>query len=116
MPIKVVLAGDPDPGYRVAGISAIPPKVKISGAESEIIAISEVTTEPVDLKGVTESFSQIVPLVYERIYSDFVDMRTAEIHIDIEAEPIDEVLPEPPAPPAAETGSPETILKEGTSL
>lgn len=96
VPIKVVLADDPDPGYRIAGISATPPKVRISGAESEIITISEVMTEPVALKGVTESFSQIVPLVYDRTYSDFADMRTAEIHIDIEAEPMEDVLPEPP--------------------
>lgn len=113
VPIKVVLASEPDPGYRVAGISATPPKVKISGAESEVISVSDVTTEPVDLKGITESFSRIVPLVYERTYSDFVDMRTAEIHIGIEAEPVDAALPEPPAP---ETGAPEPILKkEGIS-
>ncbi|NCO52346.1 MAG: YbbR-like domain-containing protein [Deltaproteobacteria bacterium] len=112
VPIKIVLADDPDPGYRIAGISASPPKVKVSGAESEIIAISEVMTEPVVLKGVTESFSQIVPLVYERTYTDFVDMRTAEIHIEIEAEPIVEVLPEPPA---AESAPLEPIRKQGES-
>ncbi len=85
VPIKVVLAGDPDPGYRIAGLKTTPEKVEISGAESELKKISEVMTEPIDLKGVTESFSQIVPLTYERTYTNFVDEKTAEIHVAIEA-------------------------------
>ncbi len=90
VPIKVVLAGDPDPGYRVAGLKTTPEKVAITGAESEIKTISEVTTEPIDLKGVTEGFSQIVPLVYERTYTNFVDEKTAEIHVAIEVtEPVE---------------------------
>ncbi len=90
VPIKVVLAGDPDPGYRIAGLKATPDKVSISGAEGELKKISEVMTEPIDLKGVTESFSQIIPLVYERTYTNFVDEKTAEIHVSIEAtEPVE---------------------------
>jgi YbbR domain-containing protein len=84
VPIKVVLAEDPEPGYRVAGLKSVPDKIAISGAESEVKAISEVMTEPIDLKGVKESFSQIVPLVYERTYSNFVNEKTAEIHVAIE--------------------------------
>ncbi len=100
VPIKVVLAGDPDPGYRVAGLTSTPDKVAIAGAESEIKTISEVMTEPIDLKGVTDDFSQIVPLVYERTYTNFVDENTAEIHVVIEA-----TAPVEPteAPAAAET-------------
>ena len=91
VPIKVVLAGDPDPGYRIAGLQSQPEKVLISGAESELKKVSEVTTEPIDLKGVTESFSQIVPLVYERTYTNFVDEKTAEIHVVIEkSEPVEQ--------------------------
>jgi len=85
VPIKVVLAGDPDPGYRVVGLRALPDKVSISGAESEIKSISEVMTEPIDLKGVTENFSEIVPLTYERTYTNFVDDKTTEVIVEIEA-------------------------------
>lgn len=99
VPIKVVLAGDPDPGYRVIGLKSIPDKVSISGAESEIKTISEVMTEPIDLKGVTENFSEIVPLTYERTYTNFVDEKTSEIIVSIEAtEPVEPVnLIEPPS-------------------
>lgn len=99
VPIKVVLAGDPDPGFRVAGLKSVPEKVLIAGAESEVKKISEVTTEPIDLKGVTEGFSQIVPLVYDRTYTNFVDEKTAEIHVAIEktepAEPVEAPASEP---------------------
>ncbi len=85
VPIKVVLADDPEPGYRVVGLKAIPDKVSISGAESEIKTISEVMTEPISLRGVTENFSEIVPLTYERTYTNFVDAKTSEILVQIEA-------------------------------
>ncbi len=98
VPIKVVLAGDPDPGYRIVSLKAVPDKVTISGAESEIKSISGVVTEAIDLKGVTESFSEIVPLTYERTYTNFVDEKTTEIIVEIEAiEPVEVV--EPIGPP-----------------
>ena len=98
VPIKIVLAGDPDPGYRVTGLKSLPDKVRISGAESEIKSISEVMTEPIDLKGVTENFSEIVPLTYERTYTNFVDEKTSEIIVSIEAiEPVEDVNGSAPA-------------------
>ena len=98
VPIKIVLAGDPDPGYRVTGLKSLPDKVRISGAESEIKSISEVMTEPIDLKGVTENFSEIVPLTYERTYTNFVDEKTSEIIVSIEAiEPVEDVNVSEPA-------------------
>ncbi len=98
VPIKIVLAGDPDPGYRVTGLRSLPDKVSISGAESEIKSISEVMTEPIDLKGVTENFSEIVPLTYERTYTNFMDEKTSEIMVSIEAiEPVEDASMVEPA-------------------
>lgn len=99
VPIKVALASEPDPGYRVAGLSSDPEKVLIAGAESELKKIAEVTTEPIDLRGVTEGFSQIVPLAYERIYTNFVDQKTAEIHVAIEKTDAVETLDNSPTEP-----------------
>lgn len=85
VPIKVVLAGEPLEGYRVAGLKAIPEQALIEGAESELKRISEVTTEPVDLGGVKESFSLIVPLLHEGTYTRFKDEKTTEIMVELEA-------------------------------
>lgn len=85
VPIKVVLAGEPLEGYRVAGLKAVPEQALIEGAESELKRISEVTTEPVDLGGVNESFSLIVPLLHEGTYTRFKDEKTTEIMVEVEA-------------------------------
>lgn len=85
VPIKVVLKGEPPQGYRVAGLKAIPEQALVEGAESELKRVSEVTTEPIDLEGVNESFSLIVPLLHEGTYTRFKDEKTTEITVEIEA-------------------------------
>ncbi|HEX9779572.1 MAG TPA: CdaR family protein [Geopsychrobacteraceae bacterium] len=100
VPIKVVLTGEPLPGYRVAGLKAIPEQALIEGAESELKRVSEVTTEPVDLEGVKESFSLLVPLLHEGNYTRFKDGKTTEITVAIEAIEV----PPPVAPEANNEG------------
>jgi len=85
VPIKVVLTGETPPGYRVAGLKAIPEQALVEGAEKELKRVSEVTTEPVDLSGVVESFSLIVPLLHEGTYTRFKDEKTTEVTVEIEA-------------------------------
>lgn len=84
VPIKVVLEGEPPEGYRVAGLRAVPEQVLVQGAESELKRIAEVTTDAVDLEGVTESFSLTVPLLHEGTYTHFKDEKTTEITVTIE--------------------------------
>ncbi|HKJ04756.1 MAG TPA: CdaR family protein [Geopsychrobacteraceae bacterium] len=91
VPIKVVLRGEPPPGYRVAGLKAIPEQALIEGAEKELKRVSEVTTEAIDLDGIVESFTLIVPLLHEGTYTRFKDEKTTEVTVEIEA--LD--LPEP---------------------
>jgi len=85
VPIKVVLTGEPPQGYRIAGLKAFPEQAMVEGAESELKRVAEVTTEPVDLDGVSESFSLIVPLLHEGTYTRFKDEKTTEITVQIEA-------------------------------
>ncbi|MDT8419245.1 MAG: CdaR family protein [Desulfuromonadales bacterium] len=85
VPIKVVLTGEPPAGYRVAGLRAVPDQALIQGAESELKRVAEVTTEGVDLEGVNESFSLIVPLLHEGTYTRFKDEKTTEVTVEIES-------------------------------
>jgi YbbR domain-containing protein len=90
VPVKVSLLGEPLQGYQVGRVNAIPDRVIISGAESELKSVSEVTTEPIDLNGVNEGFSQIVPLVHLGTYTDFKDEKTTEVQVEILAlEPLE---------------------------
>jgi YbbR domain-containing protein len=85
VPIKIALTGEPLEGHQVGRVSAVPERVIISGAESELKSVNEVTTEPIDLNGVNDDFSLIVPLVHQGNYTDFKDEKTTEVQVKIQA-------------------------------
>jgi len=84
VPIKIALTGEPLPGFNVASLKAVPDEVIIEGAEGELKSVTEVTTEDVDLNGVNEGFSLIVPLVHRGTYTHFKDEKTTEVQVDIQ--------------------------------
>lgn len=89
VPIKVVLNGEPLLGYQVERVKAVPDRVVVSGAESELKNVHEVTTEPIDLNGVNEGFSLIVPLVHFGTYTNFKDEKVTEVQVEVQAvEPV----------------------------
>jgi hypothetical protein len=49
-------------------------------------SVTSVTTEPVDLTGVNEGFSLIVPLVHLGTYTSFKDEKTTEVQVEIRAD------------------------------
>lgn len=49
--VRPDLAGEPAPGYRIAEVRAEPPRVRITGARSEVLRLSEVVTETIDVAG-----------------------------------------------------------------
>ncbi|MDX2494219.1 MAG: CdaR family protein [Desulfuromusa sp.] len=96
VPVKIALIGEPLSGFRVASVNLVPDEVLVEGAETELKSISEVITEEVDLNGVNEGFSLIVPLVYRGTYTHFKDERTTEVQVEIQ--------PVEPLPPAEDNG------------
>lgn len=85
VPVKIALSGEPMPGYRVGSLRAIPDQVVVEGAETELKSVTEVTTEEVDLDGVNEGFSLIVPLVHRGTYTYLKEDKTTEVQVEIEA-------------------------------
>ncbi|SDZ91855.1 YbbR-like protein [Desulfuromusa kysingii] len=104
VPVRVVIKGEPLPGFEVASINSVPDAVAIEGAETELKNVNEVKTEDVDLTGVNEGFSLIVPLVHRGTYTHFKDEKTTEVQVDIRpvTVPADEL----------ETAEPEIIPKD----
>ena len=78
VPVRVILTGDPALGFIVKTVKAVPEKVSISGAESELKSVSEVVTEGIDLSRVQESFSQVVAISYIGNYTDLKETKTVE--------------------------------------
>lgn len=86
VPVKVVFAGEPPEGFRVASTTAKPQRVVVTGAEGELKSVNEIPTEAIELAEVRESFSQIVPLDYIGKYSELQQDKTADIHVEIVAD------------------------------
>lgn len=102
VPVRVVLAGEPAPGFIVKSFRAIPAKVTVSGAESELKGVSEVVTEGIDLTHVQESFSQTVAISYIGIYTNLKSTKTVEVQVVLQPDP-NYVQPLPPEPPTEAT-------------
>ena len=84
VPIKVALTGEPLSGFKVESVRVVPDEVIIEGGETELKSVSEVTTGEVDLNGVNEGFSLIVPLVHRGTYTHFKDEKTTEVQVDVQ--------------------------------
>lgn len=105
VPVKITLSGEPLSGYQVGSVKATPDKVVVAGAETELKSVTEVTTEPIDLTGVNEGFSLIVPLEHQGTYTYFKNEKTTEVQIEIQSVepppgeplPADQTAPAPPA-------------------
>ncbi|PLX84799.1 MAG: YbbR domain pair protein [Desulfuromonas sp.] len=98
VPVVVSLTGVPSEGIMVDTFKVNPQKVPVSGAESELKAVSEVSTEGVDLTGVRESFSQTVALSYIGKYTGLKEAKTVEVQVFLKPDP--DYLPPQPEPPA----------------
>jgi len=90
VPVQVVFSGVPAEGFQVSAVRTSPERVAVEGAESEIKDVTEVVTEPVDVDGVKESFTLMVPISYRGKYTALKDIKTAEVQVTVEP------LPPPP--------------------
>jgi YbbR domain-containing protein len=93
--VRADVEGRPAPGYRVRGIEIEPPRVRISGARSEVLRLSEVVTETVDVAGAVAPIEKQVRVSPGgHVWAE--DPGVVTVRIGIEADPL------PPPPPAAE--------------
>ena len=104
VPVRVILAGVPAPGFLVKSFKPVPEKITISGAESELKGVSEVVTEGIDLSNVQESFSQVVAISYIGNYTDLKEAKTVEVQVVLQPDP-DYVPPQPAEEPTEETAT-----------
>lgn len=114
VPVRVVLIGDPSPGFIVKSAKSTPVKVVVSGAESELKGVSEVVTEGIDLTNVQESFSQTVAISYIGNYTDLKEAKTVEVQVVLQPDP-NYVPPKPiEKPPVDEPGQEANVEGEKT--
>jgi YbbR domain-containing protein len=97
--VKPDLEGQPAEGYRVADVTTDPPRVRITGARSEVLRISEVATETIDVTGATGPVERDVRISTGpgHVWAD--SPRTVKVTVDVEAER----APLAPTPPRGPT-------------
>ncbi len=60
--VTVVWTGEPAPGYRLLSVTADPPSLLVEGRPAQVNALNTVSTEAIDIDGLTESFQQTAVL------------------------------------------------------
>jgi len=89
--IRVDLAGRPAPGFHIADVEIAPRRVWLTGARSQVLRLTEVVTEPIDVSGLDESDEREASLFLGAGNVWREDDRPVTITIRVEADS----LPEP---------------------
>ena len=97
--VKPDLEGTPAEGYRIAGIATDPPRVRITGARSEVLRLSEVSTETIDVAGATGPVEREVRVSAGPGHVWAESPRTVKVKVVVEAEPV-EARPAAPRGPS----------------
>jgi len=95
--VRADVEGMPAPGFHLAGVEVLPPKVWLEGARSQVMRLSDVVTETIDISGLAASEKREVRLVLGGGTVWVKDNEPVQVEVRIEADPV----PEPTAPPAA---------------
>jgi YbbR domain-containing protein len=83
LPVRVDIAGPVESGYAVGAIEIKPSTVTITGPSHQVSGISQIQTEPFDIKGVTSQVERVVPLVMPpRLIKVSVKEVDARVNID----------------------------------
>jgi YbbR domain-containing protein len=72
MPVRADLAGTPALGYTVAESVVVPDHVEVSGPAGKIDELKEITTEPIDLRGMKDNVQRSVLLGWAGDFVGFV--------------------------------------------
>ncbi len=90
IPVQPIVTGTPAEGFRLQDIKTTPDKVEVEGAESELKDVVDVPTEPIDLDGVKESFTLMVPINYRGKYTSLKEQKAVEVLVTVVPEPVPE--------------------------
>lgn len=90
--VRAAIQGVPAPGYHVAGVVIEPEKVWLEGARSQVMRLSEVVTEAIDIAGLTASEKREVRLLLGGGTVWAEDNTPLQVEVRIEPDPVPEPL------------------------
>ncbi len=86
VPVKVSLSGALPNGLKLGSVTASPPSVQLKALKKDMKRI-KVTTEPINLPGITET-TQVTPQLVIPPEARFADGKSPPVEVTIEVEPI----------------------------
>jgi YbbR domain-containing protein len=84
LPVRVELTGKPAEGLRVAGVEVNPEQLMVEGVASEFREVHEVSTEPVDVTGATESFTRTVGVNFRGRFISRREQGPVQVRVTVE--------------------------------
>jgi len=90
--VRAEIQGVPAPGFHVAGVVIEPAKVWLEGARSQVMRLSEVVTEAIDIAGLTASEKREVRLLLGGGTVWAEDNTPLQVEVRIEPDPVPEPL------------------------
>jgi YbbR domain-containing protein len=85
--VRADLEGEPAEGFVVAGVEIDPPRVRLEGARSDVLRLSEVVTETIDVAGLAESQERQVGLSLGGGHVWMEENRPVTVRIQVEPAP-----------------------------
>jgi YbbR domain-containing protein len=98
--VRPDLSGDPAPGLRVGEVQVDPPRVRITGAQPEVLRLNEVLTETIDVTGATEDVVKDVAIAVGGSHVWLEEVGPVSVRVRIEPLPPQEPPRRPAAKPA----------------
>jgi YbbR domain-containing protein len=94
--VRAEVAGEPAQGFEITDVQVKPPRVQVSGARSEVLRLTELTTDTVDVTGVTAPVERSVRVLLggSHVWLD----EPGEVQVRVQVTP--KAVPAPPPPPA----------------
>ena len=86
--ISPVTSGEPAAGYEIVGWSTEPEMTRISGPRSAVEAVERIETSTVDVRGRSESFTQVVTLLSGNTLLELREGREVNLQVDILEQPV----------------------------
>lgn len=81
--VRADIAGEPAEGFAIASVKVEPVRVRITGARREVLRLSEVVTETIDVAGADESLEREVRPLLAGPHVRFEDENPIKVRIEV---------------------------------
>jgi YbbR domain-containing protein len=95
--VRPDVTGEPAPGFQVDTVEVNPPRVRITGAQTEVLRLNEVPTETIDVTGATADVVKEASVALGGSHVWLEQAQPVEVRVGIVPVPPEEA----PAPPTA---------------